>query len=157
MIINLKKVDEIIDRYGDDATAQINMLQEINSVFRYLPREALERVAEKTAVPLSRLFGMATFYKSFNLLPRGRHEICICTGTACHVRGATSILDRAEQTLKIKAGETTPDGRFTLETVNCLGACALGPLVTVDGQYHGKLTAVKLKKLLGRSSDAEIS
>ncbi len=155
MIIDLKKVDEIIERHDDDQTAQIDLLQEINSTFRYLPREALERVAEKTAVPLSRLFGMATFYKSFNLLPRGEHEVCICMGTACHVRGAARILAKAEHTLQTKAGETTADGKYTLETVNCLGACALGPLATVDGLYHGKLTTSKVEKLLGRSPDEQ--
>lgn len=153
MTVDLEKVDQIIAKFGNEATAQITILQEINSAFRYLPREALERVAEKTDTPLSRLFAMATFYKAFNLEPRGEQEICICMGTACHVRGAPRILDKLEQALKIKAGETTADGKYTLETVNCVGACALGPLVTVDGQYHGKLTLGKVEKLLGRSTD----
>lgn len=154
-MIDLKKVDEIIEKHGNDSTARINILQEINGAFRYLPREAMERVAEKTSVPLSRLFAMATFYKSFNLSPRGKHDLCVCMGTACHVRGAPRILEKMEQILQVRAGETTEDGKYTLETVNCLGACALGPLVTVDGQYHGKLTTGKVEKLLGRSPDEE--
>jgi NADH-quinone oxidoreductase subunit E len=149
MEIDLKKIDQIVDKYGGDTAAYVSILQDINDEFRYLPREALIRVSEKLTVPLSRLFSLATFYKSFNLAPRGKHEIHVCMGTACHVRGSGRVLDRFAQKLKIEPGETTPDGEYTLETVNCLGACALGPLVTIDGRYHGKLTLNKADKLLG--------
>ena len=149
MEIDLKKVDLIIDKYGRDTAAYVSILQDINNEFRYLPEEALKRVSEKLAVPLSRLFSLATFYKSFNLSPRGKHEIHVCMGTACHVRGSGRLLDRLAQKLGIEPGETTPDGEYTLETVNWLGACALGPLVTIDGNYHGKLTLNKADKLLG--------
>lgn len=153
MVIDLEKLDSIIEQYGNDTSTYMDLLQEINGAFRYLPREALERVAEKNAVPLSQLYAMATFYRSFKLSPRGEHEICVCMGTACHVRGAPRILEKAEQTLKIRVGETSADGKYTLQTVNCLGACALGPLVTVDGAYYGKLNTAKVEKLLGRSPD----
>lgn len=149
MQINIEKVDQIIAKYQEDSTAYIRMLQEINKEFRYLPKEALTRVAEKLEIPLSQLYSMATFYKSFKLAPRGEHEIHVCMGTACHVRGAQKILDKISQKLKVLPGETTLDGKYTLETVNCLGACALGPLVTVDGKYSGKLTAKDTEKLLG--------
>ncbi len=155
MGIDLEKVDRIIEKYGNDATLCLELLQEINGTFRYLPREALVRVAEKNRTPLSQLYAMATFYKSFNLTPRGEHEVCVCMGTACHVRGAPRILERAEEILGIRAGETSADGKYTLQTVNCLGACALGPLVTVDGQYHGKLNTARVEKLLRRSPDED--
>ncbi len=149
MQINIEKVDQIIGKYQEDSSALIRLLQEINREFRYLPKEALLRVAEKLDIPLSQLYSMATFYKSFKLTPSGQHEIHVCMGTACHVRGAQKILDTLTQKLHILPGETTADGQYTLETVNCLGACALGPLVTIDGKYTGKLKPKDAEKLVG--------
>jgi NADH-quinone oxidoreductase subunit E len=149
MAINLDTVDRITEKYRDDTTAFAALLQDINNEFRYLPREALERVSEILGIPLSQLFSLATFYKSFNLVPRGKHEIHVCMGTACHVRGAQRILERIGHKLQVKPGDTTSDGEYTLDTVNCVGACALGPLVTIDGKYYGKLTLNKADKLLG--------
>ncbi|MGI6677675.1 MAG: NAD(P)H-dependent oxidoreductase subunit E [Dehalobacterium sp.] len=145
----MEKVDQIISKYRGDSTALIRLLQDINREFRYLPKEALERVAEKLNIPLSQLYSMATFYKSFKLTPGGQHEIHVCMGTACHVRGSQKILETFSQKLSIQPGETTSDGQYTLETVNCLGACALGPLVTIDGKYSGNLKPKDAEKLLG--------
>jgi NADH-quinone oxidoreductase subunit E len=149
MQIKMEKVDQIISKYRGDSTALIRLLQDINREFRYLPKEALERVAEKLNIPLSQLYSMATFYKSFKLTPGGQHEIHVCMGTACHVRGSQKILETFSQKLSIQPGETTSDGQYTLETVNCLGACALGPLVTIDGKYSGNLKPKDAEKLLG--------
>jgi len=99
-------------------------------------------------ISLSRIYKVATFYKSFSLLPRGRHEIKVCMGTACHIRGAARILESIKRELKVEPGKTTEDMRFTLETVNCLGACALGPIVVVDGEYHGQMSSSKLPRIL---------
>jgi len=129
-------VDEVLNRWDRDESALIGVLQDIQSKVGYLPKDGLYRVAEYLNVPLSRVFHVATFYTAFSLTPRGRHEIRVCTGTACHVRGAPLILAELERQLGIKAGETTEDLRFTLSTVNCVGACALGPAVVIDGEYY---------------------
>ena len=99
-------------------------------------------------MPLARVYGLATFYKAFSLKPKGKNVIMVCLGTACHVRGGPKLVDKIEQYLKIKGGETTPDGLFTLETVNCLGACALGPLMVINGHYYGKMAPSKVEKVL---------
>jgi len=126
----------VLNRWDRDESALIGVLQDIQSKVGYLPKDGLYRVAEYLNVPLSRVFHVATFYTAFSLTPRGRHEIRVCTGTACHVRGAPLILAELERQLGIKAGETTEDLRFTLSTVNCVGACALGPAVVIDGEYY---------------------
>ncbi len=146
--VDNSKVDGIIEKYRDKKTAYISVLQDINSEFRYLPREALKRVSEKMEVPLSHLFRLATFYNSFSLMPKGEHEIQVCMGTACHVRGAPRILSKLTRDLHINPGETTADEKFTVETVNCVGACALGPLVVFDGTYFGHLNLKRIDKLL---------
>jgi len=140
--------DRVIDGYGADRTYLIHVLQDLQEEFDYLPRPALERVAERLEVPLAEVLRVATFYAAFSLEPRGEHIITVCMGTACHVRGARAVLERLQETLKVQAGRTTEDGKFTLETVNCLGACALGPLISVDGQYHGKMTSGKVQSVL---------
>jgi NADH-quinone oxidoreductase subunit E len=144
----LQKVDHIVDANSNGHPNLIHVLQDMNSEFGYLPEEALRRLAEKMVVPLSEVCGMATFFKSFRLTPRGRHLITVCMGTACHVRGAPRLVDKMEQDLGIRRGETTEDQRFTLETVNCVGACALGPTVIVDGNYHGQVNANDVDTLL---------
>ncbi|MFQ6066867.1 MAG: NADH-quinone oxidoreductase subunit NuoE [bacterium] len=141
-------VDEIIDRYKRKKSALIGILQDVQAEYNYLPKEALLRVRESLNIPLTQIYSIASFYKSFSLKPRGEHIINVCLGTACHVRGAVRILERIESDLRIKSGQTSRDSMFTLETVNCLGACALGPLMVVDGQYHGKMTPGKVEKVL---------
>lgn len=148
-MVDLKKVDEIILKYRNEEASFIALLQDINSEYRYLPKEALKLVSQRMEVPLSHLYSLATFYKCFSLVPRGEHEVQVCMGTACHVRGAPRILERITHNLKIKPGETTKDGKCTVETVNCLGACALGPLVVLDGKYFGQMSSGKIDKMLG--------
>jgi len=142
------KVDKIIDKYQGEASALIQILLEIQSENHWLPKEALEEVGRRLGVPLSRIQHVATFYKAFSLVPRGRHEIHICLGTACHVRGAPRVLDAVQDFLGIKPGETDTELRFSLETVNCLGCCALGPVMEVDGKYHGKMIPGKVADVL---------
>lgn len=142
------KIDQIIDKYQGDSSALIQVLLEIQRENRWLPKEALEKVSKKLEVPLNQIQHIATFYKAFSLVPRGRHEVQICLGTACHVRGGPRILDRVEEVLGIQAGQTTTDMEFTLETVNCLGCCALGPVMVVDGKYHGKIAPTKAEEVL---------
>ena len=146
--MDINRVDEIIEQNGCEESSLLAILQDIQGEANYLPRPALERVSEKLDVSLSRVFNLATFFKSFSLEPRGKHICSVCMGTACHVRGAPRILEAVERKLDIKAGETTGDGEFTVETVNCVGACALGPLVIIDGEYHGNITAKQVNKVL---------
>ena len=129
----------IIDKYQSHRGALISILADIQTRYSYLPDQALRFVAKETGVSLVDIYGIATFYKSFSLKPRGKHLISVCSGTACHVRGSSGIVEEFEQRLKINAGETTPDGEITLVTVNCLGACALGPIVVVDGHYFSNV------------------
>ncbi len=146
--MDLKKVDEIIDRYKAEKSALIGIFQDIQHIYRYLPREAINRVVERVGVPLTQAYMVATFYKSFSLVPRGEHEIHVCLGTACHLRGGQRLVENFERTLEVKAGETTADLKFTLETVNCLGACAQAPLVQVDQKNYGKMSADKIPKIV---------
>ncbi|MBT8371587.1 MAG: NAD(P)H-dependent oxidoreductase subunit E [Deltaproteobacteria bacterium] len=137
--MDIKRVDQIIDEHGVEASSLIQVLLEIQSENSWLPREALVRVSEKLDVPFARIQYVATFYKAFSLVPKGKHQIHICMGTACHVRGATRVLDTVQDLTGIKPGETDLDLKFSLETVNCLGCCALGPVMEVDGKTHGKM------------------
>ena len=146
--MEIDKVDQIIDKHHGKASGLLQILLDIQSVNNWLPREALERVSEKLDVPLTRIQHIATFYKAFSLVPKGRHQVHICVGTACHVRGATRILDTVEEAIGIKPGETDLDLKFSLETVNCLGCCALGPVLDVDGKVHGKMSPVKTADVL---------
>ena len=142
------KIDQIIDKYEGDSASLIQALLEIQSEKRWLPREVLEKVSEKLQVPLSRIQHIVTFYKGFSLVPKGRHEIHVCTGTACHVRGAPRLLDSVQNRIGIKAGETDQELKYTLETVSCVGCCALGPVMVVDGEYHGKMSPAKSEEVL---------
>ncbi|MGD8369251.1 MAG: NAD(P)H-dependent oxidoreductase subunit E [Desulfobacterales bacterium] len=135
-----ERIDQIIEKYGKDASYLIQVLLDIQSENNWLPGEALQRVAEQLDVPLTRVQHIATFYKAFSLVPKGRHKVHICMGTACHVRGAARVLDTVQEVTGIKPGETDLDLKFSLETVNCLGCCALGPVMEVDGKAHGKMT-----------------
>jgi NADH-quinone oxidoreductase subunit E len=135
-----KEVDRIIDKHHGEASSLIQVLLEIQKENHWLPQEALDRVAERLKVPKSRIRHIATFYKAFSLVPKGRHEVHVCVGTACHVRGASRVLDKLKDVTGIQPGETDLDLKFSLETVNCLGCCALGPVMVVDGKTHGKLS-----------------
>ena len=141
-------VKGIIAKYGSDPSQIIAMLQDLQSAKRYLPEEDLRELAAALAIPLTRVYRVATFFKAFSLEPKGEHIINVCMGTACHVRGAERILNELERQLGIERGETTADQKFSLETVNCLGACALGPVVVVDQEYHGDMTPGQVDKLM---------
>jgi NADH:ubiquinone oxidoreductase subunit E len=143
-----EKVDSLIDSYADKKEELISLLQDIEAEFNYLPQDVLVRVSQKLDIPLSQVFSVATFFKAFTLKPRGRHLVTVCLGTACHVRGGQRLVDKLERDYGIKPGETTEDMRFTLETVNCLGCCALGPVVVVDGKYESQMNPDKLERVL---------
>ena len=146
--VDLERVDDIVEKYENQRRHLIAILQEVQKEQNYLPREALFHLSKKLKVPFNEVYHVATFYRSFSLVPRGEHLIQVCMGTACHVRGAPRILERIERSLEVESGQTTTDYKFTLETVNCLGACALGPLMVIDGKYFGKMTASKVDKVL---------
>lgn len=142
------KVKVILEKYQHNPAWLVSILQDVQAELNYLPESALKKVSKGLGVPITQVYSVATFFRAFSLKPRGRHLINICLGTACHVRGAVRILDKLERDLGIKAGETTKDDKFSLESVNCVGACALGPMVVVDGKYHGQMTTDKVENLL---------
>jgi NADH-quinone oxidoreductase subunit E len=146
--MNNDKIDKIIDKYPRDPSSLIQVLLEIQSENRWLPKEALQKVSEKLMVPLNRIQHIVTFYKAFSLVPKGRHEIHVCTGTACHVRGAPRVLNTIQELIGINPGETDQDLKFSLDTVNCVGCCALGPVMVVDGEYHGKMSPAMSEDVL---------
>lgn len=146
--MNNGKIQEIINKHDGDSSALIQVLLEIQNEKHWLSKEILAEVSEKLKVPLVKIQHVVTFYKAFSLVPRGRHEIHICLGTACHVRGAPRILDSVQDQIGIKAGETDQDLRFSLETVNCLGCCALGPVMEIDGKHHGKMVPGNIADVL---------
>jgi len=146
----MKKIETILNKYKNQKSSIIQILQDIQTEFNYLPKPALEYTSQRLQVPLSKIYSIATFYAGFSLVPRGKHLCTVCMGTACHVRGAPNVLSRIEERLGIKSGATTADNLFTLETVNCLGACALAPIVVVDDEYHGQTTVNKVDKLLDK-------
>ncbi len=146
--MELAKVDEIIDRYPAQPSVLIQLLLDIQSECNWIPKEVIQSVSERLQIPVSQIYRVASFYKAMSLMPRGKHVINVCLGTACHVRGGPRIIDKVEESLGIKTGETTQDMKFTLERVNCLGCCALGPVMVVDKDYHGKMTPVKVKEVL---------
>jgi NADH-quinone oxidoreductase subunit E len=143
-----EKVQAILDNYQGDRSQLISILQDIQAEYHYLPREALEQVSGALGIPLTQVYGVATFFRSFSLAPRGKHTVHVCTGTACHVRGSLRVLEEMERELGVTRGKTTPDQKFTLETVNCVGACALGPIAVVDGEYNGQMRPDKVKSVL---------
>ena len=143
-----QKVKSILARYQSDPGMLVPILQDVQAEYNYLPKEALVQVGKGLDVPFSQVYSVASFFKAFSLKPRGRHLVNVCLGTACHVRGAVRVLDEIERRLGIKSGETTKDMKYTLETVNCVGACALGPIVVIDGNYSGQMTGSRVKPLL---------
>jgi len=139
--MNDDRIDQIIQSHQSEASSLIQVLLDIQREDRWLSKESLSRVSEKLDVPLRRIQHIATFYKAFSLTPKGRHEVHICMGTACHVRGAGRVLEKVENVTGISPGETDLDLKFSLETVNCLGCCALGPVMEINGTTHGRLSA----------------
>ena len=148
--MSIDRIDRIIDKYGCETGVLIQLLLEIQRELNWIPPEAIIRINKRLKIPVSEIYRIVSFYTALSLEPRGLHLVRVCAGTACYVRGGPRILDSVERTLNISAGETTKDGNFTLETVNCLGCCALGPVVEIDGQYHGKLSSASVEKLLSK-------
>ena len=147
-------VGSTLEKWNNDSSCLISILLDIQDEFNYLPEEALTMVAENLDIPLINIYSVATFYKVFSLQPRGKYLINVCLGTACHVRGGKRIVEEIERILDIVVGETTPDMQFTLETVRCLGACALGPVVVINDEYHGHMDVKKTGKLLKQYTES---
>jgi len=148
--MNFQAVQGIIGKHQGKRTALISILHDIQGRYNYLPDGALRKVAQKLQIDLSNLYGVATFYKSFSLIPKGKHSITLCCGTACHVRGGPKLLREVAQLLNIEPGQTTKDRMFSLQAVNCLGVCAIGPVMLVDEKYYGEMNPVKARKIIGR-------
>jgi NADH-quinone oxidoreductase subunit E len=146
--LEIVTIDQIVDKHGSQPDTLIQILLDIQSRYHWLPKAALERVGEKLEVPMARIQHIATFYKAFSVVPKGRHEVHVCMGTACHVRGAPRILDSVEDLTGIQPGETDLELRYSLETVNCLGCCALGPVVEIDGKAHGNVSTARTADIL---------
>jgi len=142
------RIDQIIDEHKGKPNSVIQVLMEIQHENHWLPREVLEKVSQKLEVPLSEVLHIVTFYKTFSLIPKGRHEIHVCTGSSCHARGAQKVLDRVQDLTGIKPGETTSDLKFSLEAGNCLGCCSLGPEIVVNGKHHSKIAPDKVEDVL---------
>jgi NADH-quinone oxidoreductase subunit E len=146
--MDTEAIDRILEHHGYRHSDIIGILQDAQALENYLPEEALRYISEKMEISLTRIFDIVTFYKAFSLVPRGKYTIRVCCGTACHLGGAPQNLDQLNRLLQIKDGETTDDRTFSLETVNCLGACALAPVVAVDEDYHEAVNAGKIEKML---------
>ncbi|MFH0728540.1 MAG: NAD(P)H-dependent oxidoreductase subunit E [Pseudomonadota bacterium] len=141
-------IDQLIDQHQGKPGALIHVLMEIQSENSWLPKEILDKISRKLEVPLSRVMQIATFYKTFSLTPKARHEIHVCTGTSCHARGASQLLATLEDLIGIRPGETDADSKFSLSEGNCLGCCTLGPEIIVDGEHHGRITSATVKDVL---------
>jgi len=153
---NRELVKEIVGRYDAETGMLIPMMQDIQAEHGYLPRDALVELSEELAVPLSRIYSVATFYASFRLSPKGRHEVTLCMGTVCHLKGAGEIAERVCTEFEVEPGGTTPDRLFSFQAVNCVGACALAPVMVVDGQYYDHMTPEKAVRVLrGLAGDGD--
>ena len=148
--MDMRAIEEILHSYPAQQRYSLSMLQDMQRRFNYIPREGMEALASYLDCPLSALYAMATFYKALSLQPKGRHIIKLCDGTACHIRGAVNLVGGVERLLGIRAGETSADGQFSLELVNCLGSCALAPVMVVDDTYYGKVTMERLPEILNQ-------
>ena len=157
MEVNSERLHEIINKYHGSTSHLLAMFQDIQREYRYVPKEAIKFVAGELNMPLAKAYEVVTFYKALSLTPRGRHTVHVCMGTACHLRGGPNILDAFERELSVGVGETTENGLFTLETVNCLGACALAPLVRVEEKDFGKTTPGGVKKIINEFNGGEPS
>lgn len=154
-MLDSKTMEEILDRHGRNPANVIAILQDVQAEANWLPEEDLRTICAQLSIPLTKMMSLATFYRAFSLLPRGKHIVSVCLGTACHVRGGERILGAVERELGLLAGHTDDDLQWTLETVGCLGACALGPIVVVDGEYHGQMTSAKATRLLQKVKKAD--
>lgn len=143
-----EKINEIIHNYPAEQRYSLAIMQDMQRQFNYIPREGMEALAEHLGCALSVLYSMATFYKALSLKPKGKHIIKLCDGTACHIRGSMTLKEGVTRALGIDDGETTEDGMFSLELVNCLGSCALAPVMVVDDVYYGKMTMEKLPEVI---------
>jgi NADH:ubiquinone oxidoreductase subunit E len=147
---DLNKVMRIIDSYKEKKGMLVNILQDVQAEYNFLPKDILVQLAEKLETPLSKIYSVATFYTAFSLKPRGKHLISVCLGTACFVKGGRKILERIERDLGIEPGETTKDLRFSLETVRCLGCCGLSPVVRIDDKIYGQMRQERIPEILNR-------
>jgi NADH-quinone oxidoreductase subunit E len=146
--MDFEQVGKIIDRYKGKRTALISILHDIQDQYNHLSKETLRKVASRLQMDLNDIYGVATFYKSFSLVPKGKHSITLCLGTACHVRGGPKILREMKKQLNIEPGQTTADKQFSLNVVNCLGVCAIGPVMFVDGKFYGEMNTLKAKRII---------
>lgn len=146
--IDITKIEPVLQKYKNKKGALIPILQEIQEIYGYLPKESLEEISKSTKIPASKIYGVVTFYSQFYLNRRGRNIVRVCRGTACHVKGARTIKESVEEVLGIKEGETTSDYKFTLETVACIGTCFLAPVMMVNQSYYGRLSQKKVKTIL---------
>ena len=143
-----KKIDHIVEKYAGEEGVLIQLLLDVQKELNWVPKEAIQRISERLQVPLSQIYRVTSFYKSMSLKPKGRHLVSVCLGTACQVRDGPRVMDRIREILGVNPGETTPDMQFTLERVNCLGCCALGPVMVVNGEYYGKMMPAKAEEIL---------
>ena len=143
-----EKIERIIDKYGGDEGSLIQILLDIQQEYNWIPPEAARLVGERIDIPITQINRVASFYKSLSLSPRGKYLVKVCMGTACYVRGGKRLMNRISRVLGVENGGTTEDMKFTLESVNCLGCCALGPMMTVNGEYHGNTTSEKVAEVL---------
>ena len=148
--MNSDDIDRLIEKHGHDESALIGIMQDVQKELNYLPQGILLKIAQRLDIPLSRIYSIATFYKAFSLLPRGKHKIGVCIGTACHVRGGQNIVEKLERELGIRSGQTMNDLKFTLETVRCLGCCSLAPVMRIDKDTYGRLNQSAIPKILKR-------
>jgi len=151
------QISEILDRYPADRTSSLAVLEDIQAEYKYLPRSALEATAQRLKMPLSEVYRIATFFKAFSLTPKGDYILKVCLGTSCHVGGGPRILEAVEKKIGVKAGNTTPDNKFSLEAVRCVGACAQGPIMLVNDQVYTKMSSVRAEELIDRLAAGEAS
>lgn len=155
--MDITKAQGIANKYKGTRGTTIASLLDLQEEFRYLPREALELISKELGVPRSQLYSLATFFKAFSLVPKGRYEIHVCTGTACHVKGATKILEKIERDYNVPRGGTSPDLQFSLEEVHCLGCCGLAPVMTVNNDLYGNMTITKVNRVMRKYSSKEVA
>jgi len=148
--MELQVVDKILEKHPKDPSSVIQVLLDVQNELYYLPKDVLQYISSSLNVPLSRTYSLATFYRAFSLKPRGKYPISVCTGTACHVQGAVKILEQIQRELGIKEGETTPDMKFSVGSVRCLGCCGLAPVVTIGKNLHGKVPLARVSKILSQ-------
>lgn len=146
--MNKEKLENIVDRSGTDQKELIHILHRVQGEFGYVPPDAVTAISKHLGISESEIFGVLTFYNAFSLTPKGKNVVTVCMGTACHVRGGPQIVEEFERKLDIKVGETTSDDKFTLETVNCIGCCAIGPVVVVNEKYYSHITLKKIEPIL---------